>query len=157
MEQARGITKRRKNPVVPRPESVASRTRLDASKTQPLAGKAHYEVDSEVEVEVEVDPDTDRFGVFWKAYPRKVGKPTAQKAWGKINPTQRLLDNMLTALEKQKKSLQWTKDEGQFIPHPATWLNREGWNDSAEVEILDDGIPQGDPHNMAVLRRILNK
>jgi hypothetical protein len=26
-------------------------------------------------------------------------------------------------------SAEWTKDGGQFIPHPATWLNQKRWED----------------------------
>ena len=36
---------------------------------------------------------------------------------------------ILAGIEKQKQSAQWTKDGGQFIPHPATWLNGCRWED----------------------------
>jgi hypothetical protein len=36
---------------------------------------------------------------------------------------------MLQALEKQKRSEQWQKDNGKFIPHAATWLNGKRWED----------------------------
>ena len=36
---------------------------------------------------------------------------------------------MLSAIEAQKKSEQWTRDNGQFIPYPSTWLNRGQWDD----------------------------
>jgi len=29
----------------------------------------------------------------------------------------------------------WRKDSGQFIPHPATWLNAKGWEDSTVIEL----------------------
>ena len=35
----------------------------------------------------------------------------------------------MDAIEKQKKSAQWTKNDGQFIPHPTTWLNGKRWED----------------------------
>ena len=35
----------------------------------------------------------------------------------------------MTALEAQKKSLQWSKEGGQYIPNPTTWLNQERWED----------------------------
>ena len=74
----------------------------------------------------------------------------------KIRPSEDLLIEILAAIDIQKRSVQWTKDSGQFIPHPATWLNGERWSDSVEVEIEDDGIPQGSPENMAFIRRVLN-
>jgi uncharacterized protein YdaU (DUF1376 family) len=72
---------------------------------------------------------------FWSAYPRKVGKKKAGEALNKINPDAKLLQIILTAVRVQCKSEQWTKDAGQFIPHPATWLNQERWNDAATVQV----------------------
>lgn len=73
--------------------------------------------------------NNERFDRFWAAYPRKVAKPNALKAFNKINPDDELLMTMLSAIENQKKSEQWIKDSGQFIPHPATWLNQRRWED----------------------------
>jgi hypothetical protein len=36
---------------------------------------------------------------------------------------------MVAALERQGQWPQWRKDGGQFIPHPATWLNQGRWAD----------------------------
>ena len=35
----------------------------------------------------------------------------------------------MNAIEQQKESAQWSKDNGQFIPHPTTWLNGKRWED----------------------------
>lgn len=70
-------------------------------------------------------PSSD-FNAFWQAYPRKVGKAGARQAWDKHAP---ILARVLTALEWQTQQPGWTKDGGQFIPHPTTWLNRAGWDD----------------------------
>jgi hypothetical protein len=67
------------------------------------------------------------FGLFWPAYPRKVKRKAALKAFEKINPSPELLDQMLAALEQQAKALNWTGD--QYTPHAATWLNGERWLD----------------------------
>lgn len=69
------------------------------------------------------------FEAFWQAYPKKVGKGAARKAWQRVRPTQELLAGMLMAIEKQKRGEQWGEAHGQFIPHPATWLNEERWRD----------------------------
>lgn len=66
------------------------------------------------------------FDAFWSAYPKKVGKQAALKAFQKANAT---LETMLTAIERQKSSAQWKKDNGQYIPNPATWLNQGRWED----------------------------
>lgn len=74
-----------------------------------------------------------RFNAFWSAYPKKKGKQAAEKAFKKIAPDETLLETMLNALEEQKRSAEWQKDNGQFIPHPATWLNGKRWEDEATV------------------------
>ena len=79
----------------------------------------------------------DTFETFWKAYPRKVGKPNALKAW-KSKKLNESIDIILASLERWKASRDWTKDGGQFIPHPATWLNREGWNDEVKASLYQD-------------------
>lgn len=71
----------------------------------------------------------ERFTQFWQAYPHKVGKQDAIKAFAKVDVD---IGVLLTALEKQKNSEQWQKDGGKFIPHPATWLNGKRWEDELE-------------------------
>jgi hypothetical protein len=79
------------------------------------------------------DPD---FEAFWAAYPKKVGKLEALKAWRKHRPGQGLTARILAALEAQKRSAKWQEDKGKFIPHPATWLNAGRWDD--EVTPAED-------------------
>lgn len=68
----------------------------------------------------------EEFDLFWSAYPRHEGKQKARDAFKKVTVP---LEVLLTAIEKQKKSAQWSKDGGQFIPHPTTWLNGKRWED----------------------------
>ena len=75
------------------------------------------------------------FDAFWSIYPRRVGKGAARKSFEKAM-TKTDLKTILDAVEAQKQSAQWTRDGGQFIPHPATWLNQERWAD--EPEAVDD-------------------
>lgn len=65
---------------------------------------------------------------FWAAYPKKIGKGAAEKSWSKahINGS---INDIIAAIEAQKKSEQWRKDGGQFIPNPATWINQRRWED----------------------------
>lgn len=71
------------------------------------------------------------FESFWAAYPKKVGKDAAKKAFEKRSPDKQLLADMLAALAVQTKSTAWLKDDGQFIPNPATWLNQGRWKDES--------------------------
>jgi hypothetical protein len=69
------------------------------------------------------------FQSFWKQYPKKEGKGAAAKAWAKIPAPAETLKLIEAALEWQKKTEQWTKENGQFIPMPATYLNQTRWLD----------------------------
>lgn len=76
---------------------------------------------------------------FWDAYPKKLGKGAAFKAWKKVKPNKITLDIMLQAISVQRRSEQWLKDRGQYIPHPATWLNQTRWEDVPEHVKEDAG------------------
>jgi hypothetical protein len=65
------------------------------------------------------------FDKFWQSYPRKENKGQAITAWSKVDLS--LFDAIMNSLEKHKVWIQWTKENGQFIPHAATWLNAIGW------------------------------
>lgn len=87
--------------------------------------------------EEEEDKDKDRkegecreggFSQFWSAYPKKLAKGDAEKAWKKQG-CEPLLESILKKLEAFKTSDDWLKDGGQFIPYPATWINRKSWQD----------------------------
>lgn len=77
--------------------------------------------------------DNNTFGRFWDEYPRKTAKKMAERAWMKIKMTNELYAKIMAALEEQKRSQQWTKDDGRFIPHPATWINQERWEDQMNI------------------------
>ena len=72
------------------------------------------------------------FDRFWKVYPRKEAKQTARMAFEKLNPDEALLQTMLEAIERFKRTAQWQEDGGRFIPHPATWLNQRRWEDEPQ-------------------------
>lgn len=73
------------------------------------------------------------FDEFWKAYPKKVAKPAAMKAWAKLNPNDETFRKILESVKTQSASPDWLKDGGQFIPYPATYLNGRRWEDVFEL------------------------
>jgi hypothetical protein len=72
------------------------------------------------------------FDLFWTSYPRKIAKAAAKKAWEKTKKIRPPVDVLIVAIEAQKRSDAWTRDGGQYIPHPATWLNAGRWDDVVE-------------------------
>ena len=69
------------------------------------------------------------FDEFWERYPKKRSKGQAERAWAKITPDDALFRCILDGLERAKRSRDWLKEEGKYIPYPATWLNAKGWED----------------------------
>lgn len=66
------------------------------------------------------------FELFWKAYPRRIGKGAARAAFEKaFKKTD--IGTILEAVVVYANSP--SLPELQFVPHPATWLNQERWSD----------------------------
>ena len=71
---------------------------------------------------------TVTFDDFWSIWGKKVARSDAEKAWTKavrsVDP-QVIVDAAKALWESP------FRPEKQFIPYPATWLNREQWTDPA--------------------------
>ena len=78
---------------------------------------------------------TDDFLTFWAAYPKKVAKGDARKAWAQMSRMMPSIESLLTAISAAKETEQWRRDGGAYIPYPATWLRQERWDDEHEVQI----------------------
>ena len=91
-----------------------------------------------IEIEKEKDIDNNnieqKFATFWSSYPKKVGKDKCLRWFKTHKVDDELLNKMLDTISKFKNSTQWTKDNGQYIPHPYTWLNRGGWEDELKED-----------------------
>ena len=61
-----------------------------------------------------------------------MGKKAAQNAWKRLKPNAALRIKIMEALQEQKASQRWQKEEGRYIPNPATWLHQERWEDQLE-------------------------
>lgn len=71
------------------------------------------------------------FQDFWERYPRKIGKGNARKAFqSAIKKVD--LSKILNSVDDF--ALLADSREQKFIPHPATWLNQERWDDEIHNE-----------------------
>jgi len=68
------------------------------------------------------------FATFWKLYPRKVGKAAAEKKFATKCKDQETFE-LIIASTGDHIAHAWNLAEMNFIPHAATWLNQERWND----------------------------
>ena len=80
------------------------------------------------------------FDRFWVEYPKKVGKGQAQKAFSKVSVP---VETLIEAVQRQRNSVQWQKDGGQYIPNPATWLNQRRWEDDLDSLNMGGGVTHG--------------
>lgn len=81
----------------------------------------------------DADINIQRFESFWKLYPNKKAKQDARKAWGKLKVDNELYTLIMKSLVRQTKSQDWLKENGKYVPYPATWLNGHRWEDEVEV------------------------
>jgi hypothetical protein len=82
---------------------------------------------------------TSDFESFWNKYPKKTGKGGAFSSWKKLTKSEK--DKISDALDWQIPSEQWTKDSGQYIPNPQTYLNQKRWDDApTEVKKMKNQV-----------------
>lgn len=77
-------------------------------------------------------PDRGDFGDFWEKWPksRRSSRPKAQKSYEKAIKSGVSHEQIIDGLQRHRAVWgQWSSHDEQFIPHPATWLNQERWND----------------------------
>ena len=82
-----------------------------------------------------VDEDDPQFARFWDAYPKRVSKKDARKAWAKLAPSQQTVTAMVDALAWQVAHRRWDSDKYDFAPYPASWLNDERWKDERPPQV----------------------
>jgi len=95
------------------------------------------------------------FARFWSAYPKKVAKVDARRAWAKLRPDAALVERIIAGVERYAGTEGWTKDGGRFIPHPATFLNKRRWDDEIEpsgVAAALGCVPCGEDEAKQLLR-----
>lgn len=110
------------------PECICNHVRSDASKCSRESNPIQSESLSESKCA------SASFDLFWQAYPKKKSKKEAEKAFKKVKVP---VDVLIDAVNRQKKSKDWLKDGGQYIPYPATWLNQGRWEDEVDGVIAD--------------------
>jgi hypothetical protein len=134
---------------------------LAKGMANPMAGSASASSslsslipEDESDIPKKEDKDIDPFEVFWKSYPRRVGKADAFKAWmhliekEKIDPTQ-----IQKAVEGYIKEIARLKTELQYVKHPTTFLRSDRWKDYLPGAAGDEKNEDPMDETLAMVRR----
>lgn len=86
-------------------------------------------------------PSTDDkdFIRFWEAYPRRIGKGQARKAWA--TAIKRGADPEAIVEAAGRFTAARGNQDPKFTPHPSTWLNGERWGDAPEPQPAHEPTP----------------
>lgn len=80
------------------------------------------------------------FAEFWTLYPKKDAKQKAAIAWAKGDLDSEL-QKINADVRRRKMSPEWQREQGQFVPLPATYLNARRWdNDIDPAKIVDKPV-----------------
>ena len=74
------------------------------------------------------------FEKIWEIYPRQINRIDALTAFEELNATEELVNEMIKAINEQKKQENWNVDGGKYIPHLSTWIKKEKWKDKVNVQ-----------------------
>jgi hypothetical protein len=114
-------------------------------------------IEQTLTLEVEPAPkprdSMEGFSLFWQAYPKKQGRTPAEKAWRKLQPDAETVRKIVEHVQARRTSEDWTKELGQFIPLPSTFLNQRRWTDETQVAVA----PTAGGKAMSTEERILQK
>ncbi len=91
------------------------------------------------------------FEEFWRAYPRKVGKGAARKAWGRVPADVAFADLMVAVDGLARRHRALPAQDRRFTPHPTTWLNQERWDDE------DDAVVTPEPAAWDAIRAAMSE
>lgn len=132
-----------------------------ATKAQRNANHTDTDTDTEEDQDQKILLKFDvksAFATFWKLYPRKVGKAAAEKKFATKCKDQKTFE-LIIASTGDHIAHAWNLAEMNFIPHAATWLNQERWNDEVtHVRPTNSANRQGSgPAGLSLVDQVRNR
>jgi len=110
----------------------------DAIGVTVTANRSHFGGDDTLMMNRHEPSDT--FDVLWKAYPKKVAKGAARRAFDRLmqQPDPPTIDALLQAVTRYASNIR----DLQYCAHLSTWLNAERWLDEQHVDVV---VAHADP------------
>ena len=136
------ITTSGKNQMVAKPDSGSTTCGKTASiQITNINKDLNKQITKENKQQGDVVSEVEKMFIeFWSIYPKKVDKKGSFRAFKNIPKLKETFPGILQALEIQKQSEQWTKNRGQFIPNPTTYIHQERWLSVNEREVTQKNI-----------------
>lgn len=95
--------------------------------------------EKEIRKEITYNPTvSENFKLLWDAYPKKISKADAEKAWKKLNGSSPDIKVVIDAIKEQTEC--YVRSQGdnfntvkwKFFPNASTWINGKKWEDIIE-------------------------
>lgn len=102
--------------------------------TEIRTGSGHPPTTNHQPKENPLSPGFARFWLAWPKNDRKASKGECAKRWA-ARGYEDQTDRILAHIARMKSSRDWTKNDGEFIPAPMTYLNQRRWE-------ADDVMPR---------------
>lgn len=90
------------------------------------------------------------FETFWSEYPKHINRNGCYKAFKGIKRVVDQMPEIMLSLEKFKRSQDWQKENGKYIPYPLTWLHQERWKDEQSHDVATSSFDGDEFVAMAV-------
>lgn len=74
------------------------------------------------------------FRAFYEVYPVKKAPHDAWKAWVQMESFRPNDDQICAAVNRQLQGQEWKRDNGKWIPYPASWLRAGRWADEVVID-----------------------
>ncbi len=94
-----------------------------------------------------------QFDEFWEHYPKKHDRESARASYFALRPSEDTHKTIIEALKNQRKTEEWERENGRFIPHPSRWLNGKRWEDKITKPCSNDDSFDVDEFYKAALRK----
>lgn len=87
---------------------------------------------------------SSEFESIWSIYPNGAAKKDAFNAWNKLKPDAELIEIIKNDIHRRVNG-EWKKTETKYIPHLATYLHKERWEDEQTTTVKQELDYEYDP------------
>jgi hypothetical protein len=106
--------------------------------SQNVANVAHSDsdLDTDKDVKRKALPPSGAFLRFWGVWPKSMRKGSRGECWDRWrrNDFDLAAEEIISHVESLKRSADWRKNDGEFIPAPAVYLRQKRWEGADELE-----------------------